>query len=305
MKYRHILLAMASEIWAIEPLKLMAIIEFVSAQANGVKFTAAEIEARIAPQTAAAVARREGAVAVVPVCGVIANRMSLLTDISGGTSAEALTSAVNQLAADDGVKTVILDMNTPGGTVEGVEELAAAIGAAKASKPIVAQVNACCASAGYWLASAASEIVVTPSGRVGSIGVMSCYDDISKLLEIEGINREIIVSAPYKGELAGGLPMSDDARAFLQSQVDAYDAMFVNRVAAGRGVSAEIVRSQFGKGRMVMAQAAVDAGMADRVATMAETLSRFGVNPLVGAAPPPERQPFASAREKRALQIPR
>jgi ClpP class serine protease len=167
-------------------------------------------------------------------------------------------------------------------------------------KPIVAQVNADCASAGYWVVSPADEIVVTPTGRVGSIGVMTCHDDISRALEEAGITRTVITSSPYKGEAFG--PLSDEARAYMQEQVDAYDALFVNRVASGRGVSAAEVRANFGKGRMVMASLAVKAGMADRVGTMAETLARFGVNPVQPSAGPPERR-FPAAREKRRLML--
>lgn len=303
MKYAHILMAMASEVWAMDPAKLMAVIEFLAEQAAGMKYTAQEIEAKISPASAAAVARREGTVAIVPIRGVIANRVSLLGDISGGTSSEALQKSLKALRDDSGVKTVILDVDTPGGTVAGTEELAAVVASFRGVKPIVAQVNADCASAGYWVVSTAEEIVVTPTGRVGSIGVMTAHDDISAALEQAGVKRTVITSSEYKGEALGHQPLSDEARAFLQEQVDAYDALFVNRVAAGRGVAAAAVRANFGKGRMVIASLAVKAGMADRVATMDETLARFGVNPVQSRESTPSDRRFPAAREKRRLQL--
>lgn len=303
MKYAHILLAIASEVWAMERTKLLAMIDFVALQASGVKFTAEEVEAKIAPASASAVARKEGAVAVLPIRGVIANRLSLMTDISGGTSCEALGQAIRAVVNDDGVKAIVLDIDSPGGTVAGVDELAAQIFEARGRKPIVAQVNARCASAAYWIAAAADEVVTTPSGEIGSIGCVAIHDDISRALEEAGVTRTMIVSSEFKGEQAEHLPLSDEAKAHIQSQVDAFDAMFVGRVAQGRGLSVAAVREQFGQGRMLMAKPSMAVGMVDRIATMDETLVRFGVAPAVPRQQQERR--FPAAREARALALPR
>ena len=299
MKYVHILMACASEIWAMQPEKMAAIIDFLATQADGVKFTAEEIEAKIAPQTARAVARKEGAVAVVPLRGVISNRVNLMGNISGGggASSEAFTNQMKVLREDASVKAVILDVDTPGGAVSGTEEAAAMVASFRGIKPVIAQVNSTAASAGYWIASAAEEIVVTPSGWVGSIGVITSHDDISAALEKAGVKKTMIAAGPYKTEMNPFAPLSDEAKAHTLSQVEAYYDMFVERVALGRGVSASQVRSGFGQGRMVMAKQAIDAGMADRIGTMDETLQRFGVAPASeGArAMAPERMKRAAA----------
>ncbi|WP_109808412.1 S49 family peptidase [Sphingosinithalassobacter portus] len=276
MKYRHILLAFASEYWAMEECKLFAIIDLLAAQADGIKFDAAEIEARITPQTAAAVARREGSVAIVPLRGVISNRINLTPNSStgGGTSAEAFANAIERAGADDTVKAVVVDADTPGGNVQGVEEAAAAIASLRGRKPVVVQVNGNLASAGYWIGSAADEIVATPSSALGAIGVRTAYDNIIGALEKQGVEREVFSAGKYKGEGVLG-PLSDDARAHIQSTVDEYYTMFVDRVAQGRNVSSDTVRNGFGEGRMVSASQAVKLGMADRIGTMAETLARF------------------------------
>jgi signal peptide peptidase SppA len=303
MRYAHILMAFASELWAIEPEKLAAITAFLSMQADGVKFTAEEIEARIAPATARAVARKEGAVAIIPIRGMISNRVNMMSEISGGggTSSEALSQALRAALGDDGVKAVVLDIDSPGGAVLGTDEVAALIASAKGTKPIIAQVNAQAASAAYWMASAAEEIVVTPSGSVGSIGVYTVHNDVSAALEKLGVKKTLIGAGKYKGEAPPFEPLSDEAKAHVLSQVETYYTMFVDRVAAGRGVSAQAVRNGFGEGRMVLAAAAVSQGMADRVGTMEETLARFGVS---ATAPAPSRtRAFAGQREKRALQL--
>lgn len=283
MKYPYILAAFASEYWAMEPGKLLAIVDLLAMQADGGKFSAEEIEARISPQTESAVARREGAVAIVPLRGIISPRVSLTPNSStgGGTTAEGFTNAVEQLAADDGVKAIIIDADTPGGNVLGVDEAAAAVAAVRGSKPIVVQVQGNLASAGYWIGAAADEIVMTPSSSVGAIGVRTAYDDLTARLEKEGVAREIISAGKFKGEGLLG-PLSDETRAYMQGRIDEYYGLFVERVASGRGVTTEAVRNGFGQGRMIGAAAAVREGMGDRVATMRETLARFGAGGGVG-----------------------
>lgn len=297
MKYPYLLAAFASEFWAMEETKLLAIVDLLAMQAEGIKFTAQEIEARISPATASAVARKEGSVAVVPLRGVISPRASMVENSStgGGTTAEGFASSIEQMADDDSVKAIIVDADTPGGNVLGVDEASAAVAAVRGRKPIVVQVSGYLASAGYWIGASADEIVLSPSSAVGAIGVRMAYDDLTAKLAKDGIVREIIAAGKYKGEGLLG-PLSDETRAYMQGRADDYYAMFVDRVAAGRGVTAANVRDGFGQGRMLGAQAAVREKMADRVATMRDTLDRFGAG-----GPAPRR--LAPERERRALAL--
>lgn len=299
MKYPHILAAFASEYWAMEETKLLAIVDMLAMQAEGGKLSAEEIEAKIAPQTAAAVARKEGTVAIVPLRGVISPRASMVPNSStgGGAVAETFTSNIERMAADDGVKAIIVDGDTPGGNVLGVDEASAAVAAVKGVKPIVVQVTGNLASAGYWIGASADEIVMTPSSQVGAIGVRTAYDDITARLEKEGIAREVLAAGKFKGEGILG-PLSEEARAYQMGRLEEYYGMFVDRVAAGRGVTSQAVRDGFGQGRMLGAKGAIAEGMADRVATMKETLARFGVGPAQ-----PQGRKAAPQREKRAIAL--
>lgn len=299
MKYPHILAAFASEYWAMDGDKLLAIVDLLAMQAEGGKFSADEIEARISPQTAAAVARREGTVAIVPLRGIISPRAAMVQNSStgGGATAEGFAQAVEQLAGDDDVKAIIVDADTPGGNVLGVDEASAVVAAVRGVKPIVVQVTGNLASAGYWIGASADEIVMSPSSSVGAIGVRTAYDDISARLEKEGVTREILSAGKFKGEGILG-PLSDETRTYMQGRLDEYYGMFVDRVAQGRGVTADAVRNGFGQGRMLGAAAAVREGMADRVATMKETLARFGVG-----APKSQGRKLAPNRERRALAL--
>lgn len=299
MKYPHILAAFASEYWAMEEAKLMAIVGLLAMQADGIKFDAEEIEARISPQTAAAVARKEGAVAIVPLRGVISPRASAVANSStgGGATAEGFASSIERMAEDDGIKAIIVDADTPGGNVVGIDEAAAAVYAVRGVKPIVVQVSGTLASAGYWIGASADEIVATPSSSLGAIGVRTAYDDITAALEKQGITREIISAGKFKGEGLLG-PLSDETRAYMQGRVEEFYGMFVDRVAQGRGVTSATVRDGFGQGRMLGAAGAVREGMADRVATMKETLARFGAGPAQ-----PQGRKLAPGRERRALAL--
>lgn len=301
IKYAHILNAFVCEPWAMEPAKLQVMTAFIAAQVAGHKLSAEEIEARITKTAEQDVARRQGAIAILPLRGVIANRMSLMGDISGGTSVEGFSRAFKSALADDAVKAIVIDVDSPGGAVSGTDELSALIHEARGGdKPIVAQVDATAASAAYWIASAADEMAVTPSGSVGSIGVFGVHDDVSAALQQMGVKKTLISAGKFKTEGNPYEPLGEEAKAHMQSRVDAaYDA-FVKAVSRNRGVAQSAVRDGFGKGRMVDASAAVAEGMADKVATLDQTLQRFGASLYPKRT---KKKAFAIERERLALDF--
>lgn len=296
MKYAHILLAVASECWAIDPDKLDQIVAFLALQAADEKLSAEEVQARITKQSERDVQRQEGSVAILPMRGVIANRMNLMSEISGGTSSEKFGRMFGAAVSDSGVKAIVLDVESPGGVVTGTDELSSQIFAARGTKPIIAHVNGYAASAAYWIASAADEIVVTSSGQVGSIGVIGVHDDVSAALEKMGVKKTVQSAGKFKTEGSQFGPLSEEALAYRQAQIDAYYDDFVRAVARNRNVSLSTVRDGFGQGRMVRAEAAIAEGMADRIATLDETIARF-------AGQPAPRRKLAAEREKRALAL--
>jgi len=156
-------------------------------------------------------------------------------------------------------------------------ELAAEVRAARGNgKPIVAVADTLAASAGYWLASQADEVVVTPSGSVGSIGVYAIHQEASRMLDAEGITTTIISAGPHKSEGNEFEPLTDEARDDIQSRVDTSYAQFLADVAAGRRVPVESVERDYGGGRVFPARKAYEAGMVDRVETLAQVVQRLG-----------------------------
>ncbi|HLA25210.1 MAG TPA: S49 family peptidase [bacterium] len=274
-KYPQIIKAISEAPWAILPEKLAVIRELIAFRAEGHRLTDEEIQARIgvAPQRQAAVT--QGSVAILPLFGVMVPRASLMSDISGGTSVEGFSAMFAAAVNDPQVDAILLNIDSPGGLTDLVPELAAQIRGARGQKPIVAIANTDAASAAYWVAAQADEVVVTPSGKVGSIGVFAAHEDISAMEEKLGVKTTLVSAGRFKTEMSPFEPLSDEARAALQARVDTVYEMFVNDVAAGRRVTPDAVRGGFGEGRLVTASDALREGMVDGVATLEESVTRL------------------------------
>ncbi len=267
----HVLREIAETPWAMRPQALAQLVELVAAGADE-----DDIHERMGV-AAARPARRAGTVAVIPLQGVIRPKPSLLAMLfgAGGGGLLSFRSMLREALGDEQVTGILLDVDSPGGLVDLVPEVAAEIRAARGTKPIVAIANTFAASAAYWLASQADELVVTPSGEVGSIGVFVAHEDWSRFDERMGVTTTLIAAGKYKTEGNPLEPLSDEAREAMQAKVDEYYGMFVADVAKGRGVSEKAVRGEFGEGRMVTARTAVKLGMADRVETLEQAAMRL------------------------------
>lgn len=230
-----------------------------------------------ARQTAAAAMRAiKGKVAVFPIQGVIEHRMSMWGYFYGSFSTELGEQVLAQLLAARDVEAIVLDIDSPGGTSYGTEEFAEKLYEARAVKPIYAVANSMAASAAYWIASAATQIAVTPGGDVGSIGVYAMHVDYSQALAEAGIKVTIAKAGKYKAELNPYEPLTEEARDYLQESVDDTYTKFTKAVARNRGVSVVEVRDKFGQGRVLPAEKAKAVGMADRVLSLSALLERLG-----------------------------
>ncbi len=304
MKYEHIVSAVYEQPWAILPTKLAVILDLLAFRAAGNVLTEEEIQDRIGvrvpgtltipndlskevkyalkadwdAQHVGAVAHpqrsRNAAVAVLSLVGVMSQRMNMMSAMSGGTSTELFGKIFKDAVADPAINGIVLDIDSPGGSVFGVQELAQTILDSRGEKPIIAFANSMAASAAFWIACAADEIVVTPGGQVGSIGVLTAHSDLSVALETAGEKITLISAGKKKVDANPIEPLSPEAKADLQATVNTYYASFVNAVAKGRGVTPAAVRSGFGEGGMVGAVEAVKQGMADRIGTLETAISR-------------------------------
>lgn len=271
----HILHAAYSVPWAIEKSKLDEIFAFLAGRASSVEVSTEERQKLLAAAEDRQRFSRDGAIAVIPVFGTIAQRISMLMASSGGTSTEQLTKQIRASVADPDVYSIVLNIDSPGGTVEGVPEAFAEILKARDVKPIIASVNSRSGSAAYWLAAAASEIVITPSGLTGSVGVFMKHEDLSAMAEKEGVKITYISAGDHKVDGNPFEPLSDDARDYFQKLVDSTYEMFVRDIAKGRGVTTTSVKENYGKGRMLLAKDALAAGMVDKIESFDATVTRL------------------------------
>jgi signal peptide peptidase SppA len=220
--------------------------------------------------------------------------MNLFSDISGGVTFEAIRQSVRVAIADPNIRSIVLDIDSPGGSVAGASECARAILEARYRKPIVACCEYQACSAAYWLASCATEVIAPPSAQVGSIGVFTIHEDLSRMLDQLGVDTTVISAGKYKTEALPFAPLSAEAKARVQRQVNQAYGMFVADVAAGRGVTEASVRGGFGQGAVVSAADAMAAGMINRIESLDDCLARVVTTPPQLA---PVRQPAAMRAE--------
>jgi capsid assembly protease len=272
--YEHFLDAFDREIWAIDEGKFASIRRWVNIRARGGRISDQEIMAAMKSAERPLTSRASGSIAVLPLFGTISHRANLLTESSGGTSTQVFGRSFAQAVADPNVTAIIIESDSPGGGVSGLPELADQIYEARGIKPITGVANTRALSAAYWLLSQCDEIVCAPVSEVGSIGVFLWHECWAENYRAEGIQPDIIRYGAHKAEANDWEPLSADARAYIQKQVNGVGELFTKAVARGRGVSVQTVRSDFGQGRSIMAQDAVRLGMADRIGTMDETIRR-------------------------------
>jgi signal peptide peptidase SppA len=222
-----------------------------------------------------AVKTAKGKVGVIPIYGPIEQRMSGRLMKLGGTSTEEVGVALDALTADASVGAVVLHVDSPGGSSYGVMELSDKIYAARAQKPIHAISDSLAASAGIWLASAASSLSVTPSGDVGSVGVYALHVDESKALETEGIKVTAIQAGKFKLEGAPWEPLTAEAMAHFQEEINYTYGQFVGALARNRGVSKKRVEEDFGQGRLLNAEQALKVGLVDHIQTFEQLMSKL------------------------------
>ncbi|MCB4365410.1 S49 family peptidase [Hydrogenophaga taeniospiralis] len=264
--------------WAILPDSLREIQQIYATHLKGDKIDIPSLEARLGRPLANEQQRyqvREGGVAVLPIEGVIAPKANLFTEISGGASAQMLTQQVLSAAADSRVKGLVLSIDSPGGSVFGTPELAAAISQVSREKPVVSVSDATMASAAYWIGSAANAVYITgPTVNVGSIGV---YTRLG-VSQADPTATEF-VRGKYKRSAINGQAPSAEYMAYFEARLDHLYSVFVDTVAAQRGVSSEQALEHMADAREFIGQQAIDAGLADGFATVDAIVERMATNP--------------------------
>jgi ClpP class serine protease len=225
---------------------------------------------------------RTGPVAVIPVKGPLFKHAPLLAAISGATDYGVIRKDLQAALDDPSIEAILLDVDSPGGEVNGCAELAQAIYDARGKKKIEAYVGGSGASAAFWLASAASRVTVASTAMVGSIGVLASFT----WKDEQGAKKLDIVSSQSPNKLHD--PATEGGRALLQARVDDLAEVFIANVAKHRGVTPEQVAADYGQGGVFVGAKAFSAGLADAVGTYETVLASLA------SAPPRERPMFTT-----------
>lgn len=256
----------ASQPWAILP----DMLETIAAVARRDNENVEAVEARLGRklQNTRTVATR-GNVAIIPVTGPVFRYANLFTDISGATSLEVLAQDFTAALDNPNIASIVLNMDSPGGQATGISEFAHMVRAS--SKPVIAYVDGQAASAAYWIASAADEIVLGKTSEVGSVGAVVSIDPSRRGETIEIVSSQ---SPKKRPDIT-----TDEGRAQIQSRIDSFAQVFIEDVAAYRGTSVDAVLDKFGQGDMRMGKEAIAHGMADRISTLEDVISGLLASP--------------------------
>ena len=265
----RVLAAIMAKPWAIMPEALAGIVEIANRQGD----LEAVLAKRGQPLEGAQTMVVRNGVAILPITGPIFPRANLYTEISGATSVEMLSQDFQAAEDDPSVGATVLNIGSPGGQLSGIQEFAYQV--ANAKKPVVAYVRDVGASAAYWIAAAASKIVINKTAQVGSIGVVASFAKRGQ----DG-TLEIVSSQSPKKRLD---PASAEGRTEVQGVIDDLAAVFVADVAAYRGTTVKNVGQNFGQGGVLVGARAVSAGMADALGTLEGVIAELSANrPLAG-----------------------
>lgn len=215
----------------------------------------------------------KGKVVTVPLHGYISHKATIWSAMGIETSSETFGQWLEALVGNADVGAIVIDIDSPGGTVLGATGVTDKIFSMRGTKPIIAVVNDMMASAAYFIGSAADEIVSDPDALTGSIGTILVHMDWSQFLENEGIKPTIIKAGNFKAEGNPYEELTDDAKENFQNEINAYYENFVASVARNRGITVAKVKSTFGQGRVLRAEPAKSVGMIDRIATLENVIN--------------------------------
>lgn len=260
--------------WAIRPSKLEEIEAFLIARFNGENILPLPEAGKSGNKADQAYSVTREGFAEIPVWGTIEKRMNMMSDMSGGTSTELLKRDITNALNDKKVKGILLNIDSPGGAVDGTKELSDFIFSMRGRKPIVAFVDGMMASAAYWIGSAADAIVAGDTSVVGSIGVALTHYDFSARDEARGVKRTPITAGKYKRIASDEKPLSVEGQEYLQDLVDTYYSMFVEGVARNRGVSVEKALTM-ADGKEFIGKRAQAIGLVDFIGTRDFALSKL------------------------------
>ncbi|MCL6419432.1 S49 family peptidase [Aestuariirhabdus haliotis] len=257
----------AGEPWAITEAALNNILTIASRQNESIEVVSAKLGRELDNSYVTEI--REGA-AVIPVVGPLFRYANIFTAISGASSYEILAKDFTSALENPDVHSIILDIDSPGGEVNGCAEFASMIFEARGKKPIIAYASGDAASGAYWIASACDQIIASETSMLGSIGVVAVYRGSKD----ENVLEIVSSQSPYK-RLD---PSSKDGKSRLQSRIDDLATVFIESIAKHRGVDPPTVIKDFGGGDVFIGKNAINSGLADDIGSLERIINEHSNN---------------------------
>jgi len=284
MAHPRILEYLFANHWAILPEVLQTMLSIAQGENESPEAVAERLGRPL--QNTRTVINRDG-VAVLPVGGPIFRYANILTEISGATSVEVLATDFRAALEDADIRGIVLEIDSPGGQIAGISEFADQVAAA--GKPTVAYISDVGASAGYWIASAADQVIIRDTAVAGSVGVVATLRRDKK----DGDRIQIVSSQSPRKRLDLD---TEEGRSVLQAVVDDIADVFIARVASYRGVSAEHVLEHFGQGGLLVGRHAVSAGLADGLGSLESIIAGLAGKALGGKSTMRKTEPATAAQ---------
>lgn len=234
---------------------------------------------------------KQDGIGIVAVKGPLTNYDSPWNAFFGITSYNDIRAALIAAAHDAEIQHILLDVNSPGGAVNGLSDVANLIQTIHRDvKPVTAYTDGAMMSAAYWLGSSAGEVYASEVAQVGSIGVIATHMERSKQLAEAGIGVTVMRAGKYKALVNSVEPLTEAAKTQLQESLDEAYRLFVSHVAQMRGVSYEEADQNMAQGREFFGRRALAAGLVDGIesfdglmsklrAQMLDKQGKMGLNP--------------------------
>jgi signal peptide peptidase SppA len=275
MNYPNLFSALDGSYWFITDTKAEVIGAVVS------KIFSGEVQANMALLAPSKIdIKTTGGVAVVKLHGTMGKHLKSAS--SGGVSTDEFRATIERLKSDDSVGAVVLDIDSPGGSVHGVEQAAAAVRALRQSKPVYAIANDTMASAAYYIGSAATKVFVQPTSIVGSVGTLAMGMSLSRKLEREGVDVHIVKSGSLKAINNEAEPIDNGRVPHLEKNVNFYNSQFQRAVRLNRPHLTDENMETIATGDTFNADESVQVGLADGIATLDEVIAMAGEDASIG-----------------------
>ena len=219
------------------------------------------------------VATTNKGIAVIPIVGSMSHRSTGIEAMSGMTSYSTLQRQFEAAFNDPNVGSILMDIDSPGGSVAGAFDFRDYLMSKKGTKPVYALARDAMCSAAYLIGSTADKVYVTQTARVGSIGVVAMHTDASGKMEKEGLKPTFISAGKFK---TAGNPyekLEGDKLKYLQDSVDESYDMFINAVADARGIDKKVIRDT--EARVYGGKKAVEIGLADGIRTYESVIAEM------------------------------